>query len=163
MMLISSFFIVVLKLCWVSFWPDTFGLEGLKLPQKDKCAPLVWLGTSTSLIKLLLYEIELKSNQMSWQLQLDPSFFCIVFSGLPPDFFWITALTDSSKISFKPYRVKALHSRYLHLSSFSITFLAVSFVMGADLGSLAFLVACSLRSILLPTNTLTAPGTAASI
>ena len=49
------------------------------------------------------------------------------------------------------------------MSSPSITLLAVSLAMGADLGSLAFLLADYLRSILLPTNTLTAEGTTVCI
>lgn len=100
---------------------------------------------------------------MSWQLQLDPSFFIVARSLLLPPFFWMTALTDYSKTSFRPSRVSALHSIYLHFNSFSITDLAVSLVIGADLGSLAALVADSLRSILFPTKIFIAEGTTFSI
>ena len=40
-----------------------------------------------------------------------------------------------------------------------MTPLAVSLAIGADLGSLAFLAAVSLKSTLFPTNILTAAGT----
>jgi len=87
----------------------------------------------------------------------------IDFSPLDPDFFFITDRTASSKIYLRPSLVRALHSRYWHLSSPYITVLAVSFVIGADLGSFAFLLADYLRSILLPTKILTAEGTTVCI
>ncbi len=99
-------------------------------------------------------------NQINWQLQLDPSAFDKGFYCRDPPFFWITARTDYSNTYFSPYRVKALHYKYLHLSSPSMTLFAVSLVMGAFFGLLAFLAAESLKSILLPTNTLMAEGTA---
>ena len=100
-----------------------------------------------------------KKTQINWQLQLDPSFFDKVFSFLPPTFRFRTARTASSNTSFSPSRVNALHSKYWHLSSLSMTVRAVSRAMGADLGSFAFLLAESLKSILLPTKILTAVGT----
>lgn len=57
----------------------------------------------------------------------------------------------SSKTSFNPSRVRALHSTYLHPSS-SIIFRAVSFCTGPLLPSPRF---SSLISILLPTKILT--------
>lgn len=78
---------------------------------------------------------------------------------MAPDFLRITARTDSSNTYLNPSLVRALHSMYGHLSYPSMTLLAVSLAIGADLGSLAFLLADYLRSILLPTNTLTAEGT----
>lgn len=101
-------------------------------------------------------------HQINWQLQLDPSFFW-GWRCTDPPFFCITARTAVSKTSFSPSRVNALHSTYLHFSSFSMTALAVSLVMGAVLGSLALRVACSRRSTLLPTKILMAAGTTASI
>lgn len=95
---------------------------------------------------------------MSWQLQFDPSSFDRDFSFLTP-FFRSTAFTDSSKTSLRPSRVRAEHSRYIHLSYDSMRVLAVSLAMGASFGSVVVLERDSLRSILLPTKILTAPGT----
>lgn len=81
------------------------------------------------------------ANQMSWQLQLEPSFFEPLLDGFDPLFLRRTALTAYSNTSFKPYLVSALHYKYLHFSSFSKTAFAVSLVMGADFGSFAFFVA----------------------
>ena len=103
-------------------------------------------------------------DQMRVQLHEEPSLACFLsVEPRPPAFFRRTARTASSSTSFKPSRVSAEHSRYLHLSSSSKTFRAVSLMMGAFLGSLQDLVYCYRRSILLPTNIFTADGTTCSI
>jgi len=85
------------------------------------------------------------------RLQLDDScfFFTIGFA-----FFCKTTLIASSNIAFNPYCVKALHSIYLHLNSYSITFRAVYFIMGASLVSFFICKNSYRRSILLPTKIL---------
>ncbi len=94
-------------------------------------------------------------------LQVDPSPLSRDYFPFP--FFINTARTASLNKSFKPSWVSALTYIYLHLNSYSTTFLAVSLVMGAFFGSVMSLEAASLRSILFPTKIFTAPGTAASI
>lgn len=69
-------------------------------------------------------------------------------------FFWRTVLIASSNTPFNPSCVSALHSMYLHLNSSSITFRAVSFIMGASLGSFFITAYSSLKSILFPTKIL---------
>lgn len=61
-------------------------------------------------------------------------------------------LIASSKTSFNPSCVRALHSRYFELSSSSMIFLATSFLMNVFGSSCSFL-----KSILLPTNNLLEP------
>jgi hypothetical protein len=83
----------------------------------------------------------------------------MLFSFFEPALRLITVRTDSSKTSLRPSRVRALHSKYWHFSSPSMTVLAVSLVMGAVFGSLEFLVYDYRKSILFPTKILAAPGT----
>lgn len=96
--------------------------------------------------------------QINWHiLHYEPSF---RFYGFPPlTFFFNTARTASSKISLRPYWVRALHSRYLHFIYSSIIFLAVYLTIGAFLGSEVYFWYFYLKSILLPTKILTAEGT----
>lgn len=99
---------------------------------------------------------------MIWHiLHDDPSFCltCLLFLF----FFFNTAFTASSNISFNPSWVSALHSRYLQPISYSIIFLAVYFTIGAFLGSVVSRWYFSRKSILLPTNIFTAEGTISSI
>lgn len=100
--------------------------------------------------------------QISWHiLQVDPSF-CRTWR-LFLFFFFKTAFTASSKISFKPSCVRALHSKYLQPISSSIILRAVYFTIGAFLGSVVSRWYFYLKSILFPTNILTADGTISSI
>lgn len=74
------------------------------------------------------------------------SFFLII--GL--DFVLSTMRIASSKISFRPYWVRALHSIYLHWNSSSMILRAVSLLIGASFGSFFFAANSSRKSILFP-------------
>lgn len=88
-------------------------------------------------------------NQMRLQNELSCFFLTMGFI-----FFWITILMASSKMAFKPYWVRALHSMYLHWNSYSIILRAVSFMIGASFGSFLYIANYSLKSTLLPTKIL---------
>lgn len=85
------------------------------------------------------------------QMRLQPEDSCF-FLTIGFIFFCRTIRMASSKTVFRPSCVSALHYMYLHLNSSSMTFLAVSFIMGASLGSFFIMANSSRRSILLPTK-----------
>lgn len=90
-----------------------------------------------------------KITQISEQILFDCFFFTIGFY-----FLCITNLIASSKTSFNPYCVKALHSMYLHLNSSYMIVFAAFCMIGAYFGFFFIRVYCSRRSILFPTKIL---------
>lgn len=80
-----------------------------------------------------------KNIQKTPKIQINPhlssfSFFLPILAPL----FCSASLIASSKTSFNPYWVNALHYKYFALCYSSIICLATSFLMGAFLGSFTF-------------------------
>lgn len=71
----------------------------------------------------------------------------------------MTIFIASSKIYFSPSWVRALHSKYLHFVSSSMTLLAVSLSTGASFGFLFLFRYSARRSILFPTKIFRVLGT----
>lgn len=86
------------------------------------------------------------------QINVHPPLSLILTIGLA--FIFNTFRIASSKISFRPYWVRALHSMYLHPNSSWMILVAVYFDIGAYLGPFFLAISASLRSILFPMNIL---------